>query len=44
MQRLAFVTRPSVIRAVLSSVGLAADSPLPAPSRLELQTDLFAVA
>ncbi len=34
MQRLAFVTRPAAIRAILESVGLAADSPAPAPSRL----------
>jgi len=44
MQRVAFVTKPAIIRAMLSSVGLAADSPVPAPSRLGHQTDLFDVA
>jgi len=44
MQRVAFVTRPAAIRAVLGSVGLAADSPVVAPSRLGHQTDLFDVA
>ena len=44
MQRIAFVTRPASIRAVLSSVGLPADAPEPAPARRDGQQDLFAVA
>ena len=44
MQRIWFVTRPTDVRAVLESVGLAADSPPLLPSRLGLQADLFDVA
>ena len=44
LQRLKVVTRPAEVRAVLESVGLAADSPSLLPSRLSLQADLFDVA
>ena len=36
MQRIAFITQPSVIHAFLESVGLPADSPIDAPIELEL--------
>jgi hypothetical protein len=44
MQRIAWIQQPDAIRKILRSVGLAADSPEPAPSRWPEQTDLFAVA
>lgn len=40
MQRVAFITQPRVIRAILESVGMAADAPVVAPSRLGLQLEL----
>jgi hypothetical protein len=39
MQRIAWITNPPVIHAMLASVGLPADSPEPAPSRLPEQMD-----
>jgi hypothetical protein len=44
MQRISFVTRPTEVRAVLASVGLPADSPPIAPSRLGSPAELFDVA
>ena len=41
MQRIAFVTKPAAIRSVLCSVGLAAESPEPTPSRLARQVEIF---
>lgn len=43
MQRVAFITEPLAIRKILKSVGLPADSPQPAPSRLGEQQELFAM-
>ena len=40
MQTIAFITHPPVIRAMLASVGLAADSPEPAPPRLSRQLEM----
>ncbi len=40
MQTIAFVTETRPIRAILKSVGLPADSPQPAPSRLPEQWEL----
>ncbi len=42
MQQIAWVMRPSAIRAILDSVGLPADSPVPHPARLPEQADLLA--
>ena len=44
MQRISFVLQPASIRAVLRSVGLAAEAPQPAPARRDAQQDMFAVA
>jgi len=44
MQRIALITKPDAIRKILASVGLAADSPQPAPSRWMRQVELFDAA
>ena len=44
MQRIALITKPDAIRKILSSVGLPADSPRPAPSRWLVQQELFDAA
>jgi predicted deacylase len=44
MQRIAVVVRADAVRAILDSVGLAADSPEPAPARLSEQGDMFEIA
>ena len=44
MQRIAWITRVDSLRAILESVGLPADSPVLAPSRLAVQEDLFDAA
>jgi hypothetical protein len=41
MQRVAVVTRAQSVRAILESIGLAADSPEAAPARLPEQAEMF---
>ena len=40
MQRISIITEPDVIRAILTSVGMPADSPRPYPAKLPEQTEL----
>jgi hypothetical protein len=44
MQRVAWVMRPDSIKKILTSVGMPADSPEPAPSRWPAQGELFDAA